>query len=191
MPVVDEDRVCQIDIAACFGDNFASTDEPTPVVDAFRRVAFATPTCGDCIIVQLLSKSSSRGLSAFLPPATSPTASDLDPEVVAVGLGASTFGALDFALALSPLPIRERCVALIQRYSYIIGDSAAQFISVKSRWNLQSAFRAMEQPDGLPAFVAINDDLPSKSSPITLKTVNTDLQNWYRKYLGTKTKWEI
>ncbi|KAL8287473.1 hypothetical protein RQP46_003331 [Phenoliferia psychrophenolica] len=184
----EEEVVCEIDVPACFGADFL-TSPNTTVADVFRRVAHTHPLCGDCVIVQLLSTSSSRGLSAFLPPPpSSPRDPSIPPEVAAVGLGNAPYPHLDFSLPPSLLPIRERCVALIQRYSYVLGASSEKFVGVRSPWTLVSAFKDMDKE--MPAFLAINDDLGSMASDRTLDGVNEELHKWFGKQLGVKSKWE-
>ncbi|KAK4703042.1 hypothetical protein P7C70_g3182, partial [Phenoliferia sp. Uapishka_3] len=189
----DRTPLCTIDINACFGADFANAKngKRSPVVDSFRRSAFAIPECGDCIIVSLLGKSSSRGLSAFLPPQSSTPSSPSpisSPEIAAVGLSASSFSSIDFSLPPSSIPIRTRCIALIQRYSYVIGDSPVKFVTMKSKWTLGGAFRDMDRSDGMPAFLAINDDLGSYASPAIVDGANEVLEKWFEDHLGKKKR---
>ncbi|KAL8276136.1 hypothetical protein RQP46_011467 [Phenoliferia psychrophenolica] len=190
------DIVCEIEVETCFGNAFASVTpgDPSPVVDAFRRVAHTNPLCGDCIIVQLLNKSGPKGLSAFLPrPGPSPRRRPLSTpvEVAAVGLGTSSHNLLDFSLPPSFLAIRERCVALIQRYSYVLGDSPSTFIQGVSPNVLKDVLRTLENEETWPSFLTINDDLRENEAESTIEAFNVELQRWFGEHFGTKTRWEL
>lgn len=120
----DPDRVaCTIDVLECFGDEFLSPAEGMVwVEDAFKRIAFEKPQCGDCIISSLLGASGTSGFSAFLP---GPSAKLPAKEPVALSMVAdwkdATFDALGG---------RTRAVQLLQRYSYVLGKFLSHSVLV-------------------------------------------------------------
>ncbi|KAM0756536.1 hypothetical protein T439DRAFT_309018 [Meredithblackwellia eburnea MCA 4105] len=190
---------CTIQLSECFGDEFTSSSltSSTRVVDAFRRVAFEHPTCGDCLIVQLLNRAP-KGLDAFLPSESPSSSSNSgsspssSTNVEAIGL-TQTFADANFTLPVLPpqLTIRDRCIALIQRYSYVLGDSPSKFIGVRSQWALSSTFRSMDLGNTMPAFLAVNDDLPASAREVALKGVNAVFKEWYDSHLPFKSRWEL
>lgn len=82
----EEASPCEIVLDECFGDVFMSMSGDVQVSSVMRRVAFERPTCGDCMIVQLVAKSGDQGLEAFLPEQSLEAAQEGSDEVEAIGL---------------------------------------------------------------------------------------------------------
>lgn len=131
---------CKIPLARCFlAINFFSNDGnemvsriPSPH-QLFVNMAFARPSCGDCLIAALLTACSESGLEAFLPNPTSfeerATTSKLAAQRTVTHIGgfdgkwadADTYS-FRAVLGLQWRP-RDFAVRLIQRYSYVLGTS--------------------------------------------------------------------
>jgi 3-O-alpha-D-mannopyranosyl-alpha-D-mannopyranose xylosylphosphotransferase len=61
-------QTCTIDLPTCFPNLFNKTStEPISATSMFKTITFAKPYCGDCLIDALVTLSGRRGLSAFLP----------------------------------------------------------------------------------------------------------------------------
>lgn len=159
---------CQVDVAQCFGHDFVpATFTGASEVDAsqaFKRLAFEHPECGDCLIVALLAKSGQRGLDAFLPPNVAAAATDRPevnpnsvPAAVAVGLGAVEWEEADFAgPPLSGDLARLTAVRLISRYAYAVGETSSRFVSDKgSESMLRGMLNSVDEDQ--PAFLALNE----------------------------------
>lgn len=134
--------------------------------------------------------SSILGLEAFLPPSDSKTSSS-EPsslEVEAVGL-ATTYFEASFTLPPPTSSIRNRCLALIQRYAYVIGTSPASFIAVRSTESLQEAITRMDRPGGLPALLAMNDDINDGEAP-SARGVDQVFRHWMERILPLPSRWE-
>lgn len=170
----EPEYVCTIDLARCLGDRFASPEGTTSTTALLRRM-FDRPECGDCIILQLVSKSGPRGLSAFLPDlddsdgALDAPASAVEP----LDRTAKRFEDADFgATGWTARAARRRAVQLIQRYSYTIGASHSQFLPMRSEGLVLTALCALNDKfaalyrrpppaSPLPTFLTLNDDLTS------------------------------
>lgn len=191
--------VCSIDVIDCFGEDWGLDGRDRKVEDVFKNVSFFHPRCGDCVIIALLG-GASAGSEAFLPPASPPppsptAASPIEEEegaIEAVGLS-PIFGTASFALpppSSSSSSIRSRCVNLIQRYAYTIGDSPAEFLSVRSTTSLRLALGKLDQREKLPAFLTINDDLPPRAIGRITDGVEEVYEQWMKKMWPMKSKWE-
>ena len=116
---------CTLDPFDCFGEEFMADggDEVVGVgvgvQGVFKRVAFEKPKCGDCIISSLLGASGLQGLSAFLPD---PSLESRPSERVALSFEKSWAGA-----GYDARGGRARAVALLQRYSYVLGQRVSSF----------------------------------------------------------------
>lgn len=137
--------VCKIDVATCFGsESFFDVDYSGQRASQwlFKRMAFERPECGDCAIVALLSKDK-QGLEAFLPSAEGKAASSpFDPSMQDVpppllGSWDKTWQNTDFSLWLAlrsgKWNLREYTVRLLQRYSYVIGESPVALLETSIR----------------------------------------------------------
>jgi len=182
----DNQIACTLDPFDCFGDIFMADEGDTvPVQDIFKRISFEKPDCGDCIISSLLSASGRRGLSAFLPqPSSSPHLS----ERVALSMSKKWTDA-----EYDTRGGRTRAISLLQRYSYVLGDSPAEMIAVSNsramRRRLSALLTAIRGPDR-PAFIVLNDDLPDRASAKEAGTIDQLTQQWMNTLWPEKMCWE-
>lgn len=116
---------CEIDLDLCFGA-FWSASSPVPAEEAFKRLAFEHPACGDCVLSAVVAASGPAGLSALLP---SPP-SDVDTKDAVVDVPhmplTKDWRTTDFTLrAIVPdvetIDLRAWCLRLLARYQYSLG----------------------------------------------------------------------
>lgn len=132
-------RSLTLGVARCFGgiDYGAKryTGDSTSA-GLFRRMAYEQPECGDIVIAILLGKSGACGLEAFLPaPASSMDGSHTHASLKLPGMYSKTWYAADVSLAsvlAGGWTARDYAVRLIQRYSYVIGDTDSKLVMMRS-----------------------------------------------------------
>ncbi|KAJ7717069.1 hypothetical protein DFH07DRAFT_347232 [Mycena maculata] len=156
---------CTIDIDNCF-------PRGSPL-EVFKRVAFKLPECGDCLIAHLINKSGPEGLSAFLPPPTTPNPPP--PELLAFS---KRWQDAKFPAGLG----REFAVDYIQRYTYVVGTSAMQFLALKR----QRDTKRLPNNDSSVAFLAVNDDI---QNPLGVSQTDADMRAWYAQRWGAVRGW--
>lgn len=136
-------RARNLDIARCFGSlDYGNASYTGDVTSAglFKRVAFEKPDCGDIVVAILLGRSGRTGLEAFLPLASQKRErpSTMGPSMLG-GL-AKSWQEATFS-AESPSGSGRRridTVHRIQKYSYVIGDTDATLVMMRS--SLQTLF---------------------------------------------------
>lgn len=197
--------VCRLSYSKCFAPQQGS--ESADVV--FKRIAFGSATCGDCIIAALLNASGRSGISAFLPPASA---------VVRVAADFANLGSrahlpltdqwthTDFSLSttLPPPPsaehdgasqlisVRTWCTRLIQRYQYVLGATPSTFYKVEYAARLPGqlgavdATLATQQPT---TFVCLNDDI--KESSQGTQKVNRIMEDWFNAHWPNQLPQEV
>lgn len=181
----DDQIACTLDPLDCFGDAFISNGGDVSVQDMFKRIAFEKPQCGDCVISILLGASGLTGMSAFLPQSYLNTRPS---ERVALSMSKNWTDA-----EYDTRGGRARAISLLQRYSYVLGDSPAELIAVLNsnalRRQLDTLRSAMQRLDG-PAFVVINDDISDHASPKDAYTMDELILEWMEKFWPKKMCWE-
>ncbi|KAI5478002.1 hypothetical protein MNV49_005694 [Pseudohyphozyma bogoriensis] len=182
--------VCTINVETCFGAGWLEGEGKSSVEEVFKRVAFEKPECGDCVIVALLGQAK-KGLEAFLPPpdpnATAVDAVSSPSSPIAIGLTPSYLTS-SFLLPPTPNP-RSRCISLIQRYSYTIGNSPLAFYSMRSAGGFQVAANRMDR-EGKPAFLALNDDVKGNVK-VLVERLDRAFKEWMGKQLPERSAWEL
>lgn len=104
---------CEIVLNECFGDDFMGMRGDVEVSSVMKRVAFERPTCGDCMIVQLVASSGKAGLEAFLPGEESKGLDVASNEVTAIGLE-KEWRTVEFASkSASPRSLRQQVSSLL------------------------------------------------------------------------------
>ncbi|KAF7330908.1 hypothetical protein MVEN_02430400 [Mycena venus] len=160
-------QYCEIDVETCFPSNSSSS------LDLFKRVAFEQPNCGDCLIVHLISKSGPVGLAAFLPPPNAPKAPPPQtPRLAKTWQDATFFSGMG----------REYAVNIIQRYTYVVGNSQMGFLALRrggDTWRLPNATSPV-------AFFAVNDDLRTDHA---IEATDRDMRTWYAQHWGGVRGW--
>ncbi|KAG8879231.1 hypothetical protein FRB97_001850 [Tulasnella sp. 331] len=173
----------------------------------FKNVAFRLPSCGDCIIGALVTKSGALGLSAFLPdlerrfPARS---SEPNMEASPSGVARLPMGrnweTRDFTLSGvrvgnheggedSGISVREWVTRAIYRYRFAIGATKAAFVRLETPIQANGALNRVDGLDGEeddPALVCMNDDV--RWQPDVVKEA---LQSWMRKKWSRPAAWEV
>lgn len=166
-----ERTACTLDLGRCLTQNFPVAGTNTSWEDVFKQMAYSDPQCGDCLIHHLTGKSGARGIEAFLPPRDRVAGSqavahhndglDLDkvPHLplattwnatgpAKVGEAEAACFSTSCVLANSGYEagssLRLFAAKLIQRYSYVIGNSPVQF---KQLENLPQSIRTFENLD--------------------------------------------
>lgn len=175
-----ERTACTMDLGRCLTKNFPVGGTNTSWEQVFKQMAFADPECGDCLIQHLTGQSGERGFGAFLPSVDRVVGQDVGAaRVDGLGLGdvphlplatswnatgpakdgeleASCFS-LSCVLASSGYgagsSLRHFASKLIQRYSYVIGNSPVQFRQLETLPEAALAFlsldESLQQPSAL------------------------------------------
>ncbi|GAA5980439.1 hypothetical protein JCM10908_001655 [Rhodotorula pacifica] len=192
------DSICTLDFDRCFGPDFLSRPDKNNIAidEVYRRVAYAQPDCGDCIIALLVGKSGPRGFEAFLPRPSDSHDSPPDEqptEAVAIGLDSTKWQHVDLGMPVGDVRARrQQAVSLIQRYAYTLGDTPSYFYAVRAGGDgLSTRLDEITDPDreDRPALVALNDDV-SSVRPSTLRDINDRLEDWFRKTWPVPSPWE-
>ncbi|TKA55467.1 hypothetical protein B0A53_02393 [Rhodotorula sp. CCFEE 5036] len=182
--------ICTLHFDQCFEPEFLSAANETDmsVLETFRRIAFAKPECGDCIIALLVGKSGPRGFEAFLPSSPESPGPDNAQAIppTAIGLGSTTWRELIYE------PPVADAAALIQRYAYTLGDTPSFFYPI--RGGGESLTHRLEEitnldDEGRPALIALNDDVNS-ARPAILTDVNSRLERWFQETWPVPSPWE-
>jgi len=169
-------RACTIHRSTCFGA-FSKIESAS---DFFKHIAFRQPKCGDCIVTALIDASGRFGIDKFLP--------DRDAEILAgfqTKKGTcpphlpltSYWKTTDFSkssaipeCSIKPgMTLRNWCIRLIQRYSYVLGSAAADFYKVETVEGLESELRRVER--------RVETDL-STTKPVANESLNSLNQIW-------------
>ncbi|GAA5866218.1 hypothetical protein JCM3774_004122 [Rhodotorula dairenensis] len=189
--------ICTLDFDQCFGSDFLSLGDEAEVsaVDVYRRVAFAKPECGDCVIALLVGKSGPRGLEAFLPPSTDAQNAVRTELVQPIAIGLETTKWRDLVVDLPATDLnarRQQATALIQRYAYTLGDTPSFFYPVRAGGDaLTHRLEEITDPGRAdrPALVALNDDVGSVR-PGTLDDIDLRLERWFQQTWPVPSPWE-
>ncbi|GAA6059108.1 hypothetical protein JCM10212_002079 [Sporobolomyces blumeae] len=190
--------VCELDLEFCFGGDFLDPTSSTSfsVEETFKRIAFAEPSCGDCLIAHLVGRSGKTGLDAFLPAMVRSDDSVRRSDAVdAIGLGGTTWDDLDFLRdAKQSGSLREFATSLIQRYSYALGSSSTAFYSLKypgqGLTNLLNTISSTENGHEPPAFLALNDDVMASSASL-IRDVDRRMGEWFESVWPNPSPWEL
>ncbi|KPV78309.1 uncharacterized protein RHOBADRAFT_50790 [Rhodotorula graminis WP1] len=189
--------MCSIDLSTCFGADFLSSSTPRKTIEVLRRAAYEVPACGDCIVLALVGKSGSSGLSAFLPscpPSSSPPSSS-PPTPIALFSLAKRF--VDVALVVDArTPSAPTCasarglaVRRILRYSYTLGESSSQFVGMRQALPVPLLLRrpGWVTETSLPAFLTLNDDF---ATPEVSRHADEHLHRWFEQTWPTPSAFE-
>ncbi|GAA5909159.1 hypothetical protein JCM8208_003392 [Rhodotorula glutinis] len=189
--------ICSIDLATCFGAAFLSSTTASKTVDVLRRAAYEMPACGDCIVLALVGKSGSSGLSAFLPscPSSSAPPSSSPSAPIAIVSLAKRFAdvalAVDARSSSSPTCASARALAVrrILRYSYTLGESSSQFVGMRQAVPVPFLLRrpGWVTETSLPAFLTLNDDF---ATPEVSRLADEHLHRWFEQTWPDPTPFE-
>ncbi|KAF8211706.1 hypothetical protein K438DRAFT_1807754 [Mycena galopus ATCC 62051] len=158
-------RHCTIDIDMCFPSSLSSS------LDVFKRVAFEQLQCGDCLIAHLINKSGPTGLGAFLPPPDAPRTLSQTPSLAKSWQNTRFFSGMG----------REYAVNLIQRYTYVVGNSPMGFLALRRGYDTNRLANASSSA----AFFAVNDDLQRELSIAE----DERIRMWYAHHWGGLRAW--
>lgn len=184
-------NACVINRSTCFG---ASQGDET-ANDCFKRIAFETSKCGDCIITALIGASGTSGIDKFLPdhhaeadPKKYPNALTSPPHLPLT----SDWTTTDFSIShviTKGLPanmtLRTWCIRLIQRYSYVLGSVESDLYKVEHASDLESKISEIElkvQEDGKVGLAEQKDNdwrsrLGWTRGPLTFLCLNDDIKD--------------
>ncbi|KAJ7034915.1 hypothetical protein C8F04DRAFT_1100487 [Mycena alexandri] len=165
--------------------------------DMFRRVVKEKPACGDSIIAALM-RTSTRGLSVFLPPPSAPLTlsshshsnSTARPDRPPL----SHQNPLILPLALPPhappFPADPRAFAvrLLMRYAYAVADTPSIFMSLTSAAQTKRLLAGADRNERA-GFLCVNDDLPDAGGEG--EKVDGMLRRWFEKRWGEKLECEV
>lgn len=144
-------KACTISRSTCFQSSAANETAS----DFFKRVAFAQPKCGDCMITALVAASGQSGIDKFLPLDTAEANREAYSKDRATPPHlplTSDWTTTDFSLA-SAIPesslkhgmtLRSWCTRLIQRYSYVLGSVGSDFYKMERAKKLESKLSEVE-----------------------------------------------
>jgi hypothetical protein len=144
-------EACVINRSACFGAS--SKDESAS--EFFKRIAFETPKCGDCIITALIGASGISGIDKFLPEHDAGTDSEIltdaltsPPHLPLTSDWTTTDFSITNAIPKGSLPpdmtLRTWCIRLIQRYSYVLGSVESDLYKVERAGDLEVKMNEVE-----------------------------------------------
>ena len=162
---------CWLHIVDCFGSTFLDEQAIVTVDEVMRRVVAAKPHCGNCLILAGLAASPATGLDGFLPSHWSArgravAASRAQPRLAmrARASDEADYGWTTITPQLEQFDgLRDFCVRLIQRYSYVLGSSLAIRVTLRGPTaDLKRTLAAMH--DDPPAFVALEDAVANPRS---------------------------
>jgi hypothetical protein len=194
------DKLCEISVDRCFGVEFAKHDGKLWSVDeVFKRVAFEDVECGDCLILALVGKSGSRGISAFLPPSSSTTSSP----ATCSDFKSTVDGVKDYR-NLTTFPnhfntsnIRAQAICQIHRYAFTIGLTPTTFIPMQQPSSVVTALSRISarfaQSYGAnikqkeTAMLTLNDDMTSDRMS---RLVGVVLKRFFELEWPIPTRWE-
>ncbi|GAA6049513.1 hypothetical protein JCM3770_000824 [Rhodotorula araucariae] len=176
--------ICAIDFDECFGAAFLASTAALPVDDVLRRVAYEAPQCGDCVILALVGRSGSTGLSAFLPscPTSAPPQRAIAPPVLFSP--EPRFASVSLAAVAPSAPrtcasARALATRRILRYAYTLGDSESQFVSMRQALPVPVMLRRpgwVEEKE-MPTFLTLNDDF---ATPQVANRADEHLARWFK-----------
>ena len=180
-PKFTPSKACSIVHSSCFG--LLSRNETAS--DFFKRVAFERPKCGDCIITALIGASGESGIDKFLPARDA----DAVPEVYSKTMTSpphlpltSRWVTTDFSMS-SAIPnssitrdmtLRTWCIRLIQRYSYVLGSTGADFYKVERANGLNSKLDEVERRVEAPHCMDAHIMLQSFTLPVAILRPTAD-----------------
>lgn len=213
---------CVFTINQCLPKDFFANDELHKAADVFRSLAYEKPGCGDCLIDALINQSGPRGMSAFFPTAD---ALYFPPKDQPKGMWeraepilplTPTWEEADFSIEANvrtgqdawkgattrkdgAVHLREWCVKLLSRYSYIYGESwfdspvcssarslklipgrtHARFFMVHNPTEFTKYTKELEEHDEV-VLTCINDDQPD----VTNGAVRQRFQAWMERLFG-------
>ncbi|KAI4853322.1 hypothetical protein E4T44_00912 [Aureobasidium sp. EXF-8845] len=144
-------EACVINRSTCFGAS--SKDESAS--EFFKRIAFETPKCGDCIITALIGASGVSGIDKFLPEHTAGTDSEVHTDTITSPPHlplTSDWTTTDFSItnaipkgSLTPdMTLRTWCIRLVQRYSYVLGSVESDLYKVERASDLEVKMNEVE-----------------------------------------------
>ncbi|KAJ7758656.1 hypothetical protein B0H16DRAFT_1535207 [Mycena metata] len=167
--------------------------------DMFRRVVKEKPACGDKIIAALM-RTSTRGLSVFLPPPSAPSPSpnsnysDADhpprPSSHQNPLTLPLTLPLALPLRAPPFPSDPRAFAvrLLMRYAYAVADTPSLFMSLTSATQTKRLLAGADR-NKRAAFLCVNDDLPDGGDEA--ERVDGMLRGWFEERWGERLGCEV
>ncbi|WVW78369.1 hypothetical protein I302_100323 [Kwoniella bestiolae CBS 10118] len=176
-------RKCIFSLQQCLPARFfLDPDISYSSEEIFKHIAFAEPSCGDCLISALINESGERGIEAFLPshdqihypaslnrtverewkisePILQLTDSWAESDFT---IGGNVFEGQDIwagALARKDggVELRRWCIKLLSRYTYVFASTPSLFSPIHNYGQLKSALRQVEETPDLAMF-CINDD---------------------------------
>lgn len=132
-----------------------------------------SPVLISLVIAALIQEEDDDGLSLFLPPtSTSSAQSESDPMITLP---------LQLPSEAPPLPRNPRAFAvrLLQRYSFVLGDTPSRFFGLKSSAQARAALRETTRQKDI-GLLCINDDLPEDASDRDFRRTDELLRAWFR-----------
>ncbi|ORX33950.1 hypothetical protein BD324DRAFT_643648 [Kockovaella imperatae] len=177
---------CTFRVAQCLPPDFFESDEPLDAAEMFRHFTFSEPSCGDCLIMALVSASGPRGLEAFFPdpdavfhpPAQQEPAAfqreepmlPLTPSWVDTDFRIESImrSGQDSWPGVKPrmdgsVNMRQWCIKLLSRYAYVFAWTQTQFFQIHSTIQLRTAVNKLDSSPRM-AMTCINDDQPDIGS---------------------------
>ncbi|WVR04699.1 hypothetical protein IAU60_001710 [Kwoniella sp. DSM 27419] len=176
-----EHNMCTFKFSECLPAGFFSFPDQTHSATAmFAHLAFANPSCGDCLINALVRSSGERGLSAFLPhtdvtvaPDAPPSLNDWETSEPMLPL-VHDWTEADFSVAAIVKPgqevfpgetasadgsvsLRKWCIKLLSRYNYVLGGTPSLFVQIHSSTQMLNTLDQLDTSPDLALF-CMNDD---------------------------------
>ncbi|KAJ7176967.1 hypothetical protein C8R46DRAFT_1346882 [Mycena filopes] len=161
--------------------------------DMFRRVVKEKPACGDQIIAALM-RTSTRGLSVFLPPPSAPSNSNSTSSSASQQTQSQNPLTLPLSLPLHapsfPPNPRAFAIRLLARYAYAVADTPSVFVALESGAQARRVLRTAEE-NGKAAFLCVNDDLPESVGREEGEEVDGLLRGWFERRWGERGGCEV
>ncbi|KAI0313282.1 hypothetical protein OF83DRAFT_564266 [Amylostereum chailletii] len=178
-------KMCSMSRTECF------PPELTGASDVFAHVAFDEPSCGDCIIHELVRQSGALGLSAFLPPPDRNITPIIRGEAPTTLPLASKWEDADFSLevvfsrAPGPVNVRQWITRVMDRYRFVVGNSRSEFLFLKTARTAQKTIDDIERKR--PSLLCLNDDLPAAENTASVVDI---VRKWQSGRFPNAAAWE-
>ncbi|CDZ96700.1 hypothetical protein [Phaffia rhodozyma] len=191
---------CTVDLGKCFGP-FWTMKMNTTAENAFKRLTFLYPECGECILSALVRDSGPKGIASILPDrnATFIPTQILKKEIQPHMPLTKEWRPTDFSREAvitgtvedEPVNLRKWALRLIARYQYSTGENEFEFSMIHNPDDLKATNDRLTHNKGISSFV-LNDDLegPPDVLDVSIRLIRSFLENrWHLKAWWERSGW--
>lgn len=183
--------LCKFYTRECFDEDFLDLENEVEVdtVQFWQRITYEVPQCGDCLSLALLHESGKKGFEAFLPLATLKDGKEQKEEMRLET--PKSWRQSQSSFPDRTLATRIDVISLLLRYSYVIGGTESQFISMKFIGTFRMLLGRVKGLINIgkgPVFLTINDDIPKN---VPMRGFDDMFQKWMEDIWPEKREWEL